>query len=612
MTSSSLNLSDISDSLIPEFPQSLLAKAGDGIPLTETFPLRPLQFSSSEWEYLCGDDPDPQVILTTVTESSGKRNKVAFTIDGKRCGVHPTRGPCDLPLAKITTHRIDYDALLSLPLSPSEELVDALSWIRTDRLQKLVQSHSDLTVTQAKFNHHVSRHVYSDMAYLHDIGVLAQKPFAPWTIEIPIFKVPKSGATESRLIGDARGINGLIPKQGHMGLPDLPDLILKLLKRKVLYQLDAKSYFYAFGMGEDASEIFGVRWGNRRGLFHTSRWLVMPQGFSLAPRIAQFTSLHLAKNATLMNDNVTFLPWIDNFLAGTDTSDSMKELIDRFNSVCQACNLELKPPEQPPGTVMDALGLHFDVSSANIEDHFVELQTKFKQQMVEDASLIKSIMTPREYFEVFGGLMWANYAVAHLPLCRWPEALNTIRSMAIQIHESGQQDSWDRPVPVSRRALAELQDMSLTLRHARRTVRELEVREPSVDLWTDASSWAWGYLSTKGTLAGLHRPHAIRDIFVAELLAACDAWHTMAHKVPNLFVENTGAVGALLKGHSSSGKGNLILSRLHESLPTGAKAHVTSVPTDCQRADLLSRGILLAGSLCEHAHVSKQVGWIVR
>jgi len=602
MVSSHLNISNV--------PKGLLEKTSEALRLDDLLQIVALPFTKEELLFLRSSEPDPEVNVYTVMESSGKRKKIKFSVDGDFCQIKPPRGPCNLPLAPITKKRIDYNKLLSLPVPPSPELVDVLSWIRTDRLKRHVEAHPLFWESKNATSHHVSRHLAGDMPYLHDIKVFKKGSWSYSTIEIPVFKVPKSDHTSSRLIGDARGVNKLLPTLGQMGLPDLPSLIRQLLQYRVLYQLDARSYFYAFGMSKDASDVFGVRWGNRRGRFTTSHWDVMLQGFSLAPHIAQHSSLHLSKNTIHDMEDVMLAPWVDNFLFGTMNNQDMEKLITRFNCICSEVNVELKPPELPPGTTMDALGLHFDVSASDVNYHFVELQPAFRESMVEDDAFIGALMTPRQYFQVFGACMWANYAVARQPLCRWGHALATLREMAIMIQKSGSRETWDEPVSVSSEAVADLRNMSLFLRNARMYYRNIQEVPTSVDLFTDASNWAWGYLKTTPRLAGQHRPHAIQDIFVAELLAACDAWNTFSSEVPNLHVDNTAAVGALLKGHSSSGRGNLILSRLYEYLPQGARARITTVPTDCQRADLLSRGVIAAGPPCGHHHVSKPVGWV--
>jgi len=590
--------------------RGLYEKTAGASPLVDYLHVKSLPFTREEMLFLESSVTDPQVHLDILMESSGKKRKIKFSVDGVRNDLRPPRAPCNLPLAKITEKKIDYDKLLGLPLAPSSELVDALSWIRSDRLKRHVKSHPLFQESKSRANHHVSRYLAPDMKYLHDTKVFIEKSWGPYTLEIPIFKVPKSDGITSRLIGDARPVNRLLPSQGHMGLPDLPTLILSLLQQRFLYQLDAKSYFYAFSMGEDTADVFGVRWGDRRGHFYTSRWLVMPQGFSYAPRIAQFTSLHISNNTLQGAEDSVVLPWIDNFMFGASDLHQMDSLITRFEHICKVINLDIKPPEARPGVTMDAIGLHFDVSSSDIDEHFVELQTKFKDIMAENEALISSRMTPRQYFQVFGSCMWANYAVARQPLCRWSAALATIRNMAISLHRDGRRESWDETVDVDPVAVRELYDMSKLLRDCRRTMRSLKNISADTDIFTDASQWAWGYLTTAPQLAGEHRMHSIQDIFVAELLAACDAWYTLASEVPNIHVDNTAAVGALLRGHSSTGRGNLILSRLYQFLPIDARAWVTTVPTACQRADLLSRGVYAAGPQCGHIHVSKPAGWL--
>ena len=305
------------------------------------------------------------------------------------------------------------------------------------------------------------------------------------------------------------------------------------------------------------------------------------------------------------------IPWIDNFLFGSDTPPVMESMQRRFAEVTHRVNIECKEEAMPYGHTMDAIGLHFDVSATDAMDHFVEVQAFFRDQMAKDLGLLAATMTPRQYFQVFGGCMWANYAVGAQPLCRWNHALDTLRRLAIAIHRSGSQATWDAPFDIPAAACTELMEMSNELQRTRRTLKSLEEPTPTTDIWTDASKWAWGFVRTfPGPLAGAHHPHEIKDIFVAELLAACDAWYTERHQVPNLNVDNTGAVGVLIKGHARTARGNLILGRLYEMLPPGAKARVTTLPTLSQRGDLCSRGVYAAGPPCDHAHVGgMQLCW---
>ena len=156
--------------------------------------------------------------------------------------------------------------------------------------------------------------------------------------------------------------------------------------------------------------------------------------------IAQLTSKLLCANASAGLD-VTVEPWVDNFLHGTDDLKTMSTLNDRSAKVCDLCNVDCKPSDLPPGQTLDAIGLHFDVSSDDVMDHFVELQESFRRKMLEDQKLLSTTMTPRQYFQVFGGCMWGNYAVGRQPLCRWSHALQTLREIAINIHKDGNQEA---------------------------------------------------------------------------------------------------------------------------------------------------------------------------
>ena len=591
---------------VPPDPE-LLAKPWRDI--QRCFDLHHLPFTRAEIEWLQSPGYDPEITI----EEEYYWGDMHCVVDGKRLRRIPNRKPCELPLGPVTLQRIDYDALVSLPMPASEALLDALTWVRTDRLRREVMAHPDWKSVRAENRFHVSRHLLDDLPELHKQGLFAVHAWGPTSFDVPLFKVPKAGDLDSRLIGDCRDINVLIPKPGCMGLIALPDLIRRLLGKRVLYQRDARSYFYHFGLSPSASEVLSVRWGGHRGEFYTSRWLVMPMGFSHAPRVANLTSVHMCNNAAAQMPNVELIPWVDNFLYGTDNDTSMNALIVSMDEILRRCNIELKPFKsgEVPGATIDAVGLHFDVTHESLENHFVELAPDFRAHMQASVSKVSTTMEARTIFEVFGACMWANYAVGRYPLCRWSSALTTIREVAIRVHQSAPRDAWNDRMEVTPKAQQELKEMLAILGPARLTLKDLQRRACTRDLWTDASSWAWGYLDATdpNDLAGAHRRHAISDIFLAELVAACDAWFSTKDDVPRLYVDNTGAVGALRKGHSRTAKGNLILSRLYEYLPMDAQAELVTVPTACQRSDAVSRGLWRAGVPCHHRHVIQPVAW---
>ena len=349
-------------------PVGLFEKTAEALQLEDWYRVQALPFTAAEWAFLTSSDPDPELIIEQIIESSDTQKKIVFKVDGVANRTRPPRAPCDLPLGAITSHRIDYEALFALPIAATPELHDALSWILTDRLKKYVMAHPLFEETRKKNGYHVSRHMMDDMLPLHDTGIFALNPWGEASIEVPLFKVPKAGAIESRLIGDCRSVNSLLPKAGPMGLPPLRELIRDLLRHRYLYQLDAKSYFYHFGMGADTCEVFSSRWGNKRGHFFTSSWRVMPMGYLNAPRIGQQTALHVCAN--VVQKGGTMIPWIDNFLFGSDTPPVMESMQRKFAEVTRFVNIECKKEAMPYGHTMEAIGLHFDVSAEDANDHF--------------------------------------------------------------------------------------------------------------------------------------------------------------------------------------------------------------------------------------------------
>jgi hypothetical protein len=131
-------------------------------------------------------------------------------------------------------------------------------------------------------------------------------------------------------------------------------------------------------------------------------------------------------------------------------------------------------------------------------------------------------------------------------------------------------------------------------------------------VWSDASEWGWGYLCTKPQMKGSMATHREMEIFVAELLAAADTLLTASREAPKSVIEyrgdNSAAVNAILRGHSGSGKGNLVLRRLVETVGHDA-FRVGWVPSKCQMADGLSRGDDRPVLPCTHEHATHNVRW---
>jgi len=304
-------------------------------------------------------------------------------------------------LAPISSSRLDLDALRSLPVPPTQEYLDFLSWIETDRVETILRSHPDLAEIQGRIRHRVSHHVLGDLPGLIQQKILGKGKISPYAVTIPIFKVEKSGRVDSRLIGDCRSLNELLPKPGPMGLPSLHKVLKRLLSRNYLAQKDAKSFFYQFPLHKSLQSIMISRVGGARGTFDVLEWLVMTMGLCFAPGVAQQTAMHVCRNVVDAAREEVLEAWVDNFLFGTLTAQEMDDLERRFEEVRKIVNLELKPSE-PAARVLRCLGLLLDVSSNNVNEHFATLDEDFVSALLGHAENIRDNMTPRELFQVFG------------------------------------------------------------------------------------------------------------------------------------------------------------------------------------------------------------------
>ena len=145
---------------------------------------------------------DFEVEISSVMWSSEQYSQLRIRVgdNGTFASLRPSRVPCSLPLASITKNRINLAALKNLPIPPSPELLDALSWIETDRVYRIVRDHPKFRKAQAEARYHVSRHVIGDVHDLMAWGVLMPGKPMPYSMEIPIFKVAKAGGVDARLI----------------------------------------------------------------------------------------------------------------------------------------------------------------------------------------------------------------------------------------------------------------------------------------------------------------------------------------------------------------------------------------------------------------------------
>lgn len=573
-------------------------------------PIQHLIFSSAEWEVLRNHQPENDLEIVVHPISSDREAIVKVRTTTGMTKVSRSRKPCSLPLAHITKNRISFDALQTLPIPMPPESQDFLSWITTNRLKATLEKHPKYREARDQARHHVSRHVLRDMMQLSADKILEERPFSSGTLEVPLFKVPKSDGNTSRLIGDCRTINGLLPRPGNMELPGIHSVMKRLLSGNFMAQRDGTSYFYQFELSDEASSVFGSRVGNERGIFRQYWWKVLPMGFSYAPGIAQHTSLHLCRNIRYVAGTGEIVPWVDNFLMSAGTQEQADTLLKSFEKVMDHVQCEYKGDDKPRRE-MNALGLYFNTSSDDTDAHFVTLSSDFKLALQQSHKKIASRMTTRIFLDVFGHLMWANHSVGREPLCRWTQTMQFLRTAC---RKSMETNNWDADLVVPEEVQREMHEFLHAAVDYRVTYAQLREQRPEVDLWSDASGKAWGYVRFGGddSIAATSEKYEGLNIFVAELLAASDLLHTEwknGASVVRSNIDNAAARNAITKGHSSSQAGDLILRKLFESIPTGVRGYTRQIPTSCMIADGLSRNEAKIPERCDHEHRTEEIRW---
>lgn len=541
-----------------------------------------------------------EVEVDVVMFSSSKKTTISVNRGQHFVRLSPPRTPCRFPLGPITSSRIDLGALLRLG-SVTDDLLDALSWIMTNRVETILKRSPELQRTREARRHHISRGMLRDAEGCNGLeatGVLAEAKPSDLSIVIPLFKVEKAEAETSRLVADCRPLNELLPRPGEMGLPGIHTVIEQLLRGNLLYQLDARSFFYQFPIHESLQDILLCRLGNERGKFRVMKWLVMAMGLSFAPKVAQQTALQICRLAAPYGG---IIPWVDNFLFSTKTPEEMTKLLARFEEVRNQINLELKPTEDKPNTTLDALGLHFDVSADQVEDHFVTMGKDFKAHLLEE----RGVRSARQLFGAFGALMWAVYTVWRVPLCQFPLIRNRVRDVASAIM-SGRQ-KWDDPLELSSAEQNELSFMRKAAANATWTLKDLGDTEAQ-EWWTDASDHTLALilgnaLATKQT--------SYESIFASELEAVVAAVVASTSSVVKVNCDNMAVCQAVLKGRSKTPAGDQMLRWMVEHM-TAERVQMNWVPSECNVADAPTRGVPFIGvhSLpCQHKKFLGATTW---
>lgn len=562
-----------------------------------------LKFSPAEWSDIVAPLEGPRPIIMHDPYYFWGESTLRMEDETGKWKMSARRGPVTTPLAPITSNKMNLGALRTLGIPFPSRLQELLTWIETDRIARELAASPPQQFRKGR----IVRHMLSDARGLVEKGIFSWKDGHPRAPFVPIFKV-KKGEDASRLIGDAREINDLLPAPGDMGLPLIHRLIRDILGGFFIAQCDGRSYFYQISLCEEAAACFPFMLGQERGRYRKGRWEVLPMGFKFAPAIAQHISLHVCE-AAMVGKSGSITPWVDNFLFRADSEEEMQGLFDAFDQVTEHVNLEIKPGREM-AKAMDALGLHFDVTHANKERHWVSVSEENKVKIRASQDLIAPSMTPREFLKVFGTAMWGLHVVARKPLAVWAETLQCLSTWARDLAKGLL--TWDTKMDISPTVQHQLQDMGRTVQAAKLTLGEL-AESPSSDTiwWTDASGKdGLGYVMEQGAKRWAQTDQwdtSEAQIYIWELLAAAQACVTMGG-TGTVCIDNKAAAGAVSKGHSAHYGANHILRSMYAKVHAG-DLHVRWVPTACQWADAPSHGRFLTEKPCSHVHEATRVRW---
>ncbi|KAJ9436688.1 Gag-Pol polyprotein [Diplonema papillatum] len=412
-------------------------------------------------------------------------------------------------------------------------------------------------------------------------------------VVLPAFTVDKKSGGQ-RFVCDGRKLNAIMARPPPMLLPSVHEVIDRVLASSVVFLADARSYFYQFRLDADIRPYFGMHLAGPRGRFVQAQLAAMCMGWSWAPAIAQRASRVLLPEAD-------GLPWVDNFVV---VGSSLREATSRFDSFVQRCrdvNCELNEDDEQFGAPLrefDLLGLHFELSRFDRPARYRMAESWVSKLLgsPELAMVRLGGVSPRQFYRVFGSLVWFAYTTRfRLAYARC--SLSFLQRLASTL--ASDPAAWDvtRAVPPS--TVREVEHL-VSLVEENRWVSRSESFPSSVTLWTDASSKWWAAVLegeservSQGPFVELSHTH----IFLKELFAVLRGIEMTASFHSNvrvrLMVDNLPAVHCLNKGHSKNFAANVLLTRIFDAArAAGLVISAEWVPTDAQRADPYTRGVL--------------------
>jgi hypothetical protein len=396
-----------------------------------------------------------------------------------------------------------------------------------------------------------------------------------------------------RLLADLTALNKCMTKPPNMKLPTVHEIIIQLLRHNWMGQLDARSFFFQFGLGRAIRNFFIAKLGKGAAAI-LIRALVLLMGWNHSPAIGQRFSNGLCSWAKL--DGCTTVPWLDNFLGGAQTEAECRAQLDEVWNKGRNLGLEWKDEAVTVSQEVVALGLNFNLST-----HCVKMSDTFVQSATVKIDELLATPSPRKLFTALGSAIWQNHTVGRSPLARYPDLLALARLAGFRIHYK--ELKWDDAIYLSDAVVTQLQEIrGVIIQNDGIMLCDLIVDGRILTMWTDASSVAYGFVAEFEGADVLMRYgpfgiHSSSHIFVKELLAAVWSLEASAQILNDckitwvhLLCDNKAVVGALRRGHGVNRETDLLIMRYYEALKLlKAKGVPSWVSTLIQRADAITR-----------------------
>jgi len=503
---------------------------------------------------------------------SGEGYLPAILRGATRRKLDPSHRRTNLEMAPISTNIIN----LELAVQDHPELSEVLGPIMDPNLfESLFQKEDDeprkrAPLSRGMAHYHDTMTTFDIVEPFHATAMMVAACALLWCT---LFMVAKKNGL-GRLVIDARPVNRRMPPPGPMGLPRLHDTIRHILSFSWAAKSDGRSYFYQFPLHEKIRPYFKARLAEWRGTIHTVQLKRMPMGWSYSPRIAQHFSNMLVQGLGLA--------WVDDFIVGGLTKDDFEANRDQFISRTNRYNVAMDDVTMFPSTTLKAIGMEFDLIKK-----LYRLDPAWVERRKTDWA--KPPETYREWFVLYGGLIWADHAMAR-PLWNRAEALAALRTLATACRQD-----FDAPATLPQYARTNINEWIQDV--SRNEWSEAPPTKPDAFdyfLFSDASSdaAAWILIHQNRIIQGdAWTRERDEHIFLGELKAFVDGILRSNAPLPSTLgvLDNTAVNACARKGHSSSYAANVILRDAFGP----RRPWTTWLPTHLQLADPYTRGILL-------------------